>query len=252
VGELTGRLDPLTAMASPGAAMAVGPWQLARVVAVRDETPSAKSFRLLLPEPVAFLPGQHFVLRLSAPDGYRAQRSYSVASPPSELPEIELTVERLENGEVSSFLHEQVVPGDELEVRGPIGGYFTWDGSTSALLVGGGSGVVPLMSMVRHARRSGIAERVRLIVSVRSPAELYYASEMEGPGTAVCYTRVAPPGSRRPPGRLAAGDLAPFLLPEATLYICGSSGFADAATDLALELGVPAEMIRIERFGPTG
>jgi ferredoxin-NADP reductase len=239
-------------MAGPSAAIAVGPWQHARVVAVRDETPSAKSFRLVLPEPVRFLPGQHFVLRLSAPDGYRAQRSYSVASPPAELPEIELTVERLENGEVSSFLHTQVVPGDELEVRGPIGGYFAWDGSTPALLVGGGSGVVPLMAMLRHARRSGIADRLRLVVSVRSPQELYYGGEIDGPETAVCYTRVAPPGSLRQPGRLASRDLAPLLLPEATLYICGSSGFADAVTELAADLGVTADRIRIERFGPTG
>ena len=119
-------------------------WQNARVLSVRDETPTARTYRLLLPEPRRHLAGQHYVLRLTAPDGYSAARSYSVASAPDDTGEIELTVERLVDGEVSEFVHDVVVPGDELEVRGPIGLFFVWPGDRPALLVGGGSGVVPL------------------------------------------------------------------------------------------------------------
>jgi ferredoxin-NADP reductase len=191
------------------------PWQAARVVEVHDETARAKTFRLALEHPTAHLAGQHYVVRLTAPDGYRAQRSYSVASAPgvegvagTDPPdEIELTVERLADGEVSTFLHDVVVPGDELEVRGPIGGWFVWPGHTPALLVGGGSGIVPLMSMLRLARRLGRTDLVRLVVSVRSPADLYYAHELPGPETTVVYSRQAPPGAPRPAGRLSGDDL---------------------------------------------
>jgi ferredoxin-NADP reductase len=144
-----------------------------------------------------------------------------------------------------------VEPGDELEVRGPIGGWFVWDGQTPALLVGGGSGVVPLMAMLRDARRDGRTGLLRLVVSVRSPDDLYYADELPGPETTVVYTRHAPtPG--RPAGRLSADDLAPLVNPEAMAYVCGSPAFADAASDLLVGLGVPVERIRVERFGPTG
>jgi ferredoxin-NADP reductase len=153
---------------------------------------------------------------------------------------------------VSSFLHEVVMPGDELEVRGPIGGWFVWRGNTPALLVGGGSGVVPLMAMLRLARRDGRAHLLRLVVSARSPADLYYAGELPGPETTVIYSRAAPPGWARPPGRLNRDDLAGVLAPEATAYVCGSPGFADAATDLLIGAGVAPGRIRVERFGPTG
>src|SRR5258708_35769224 len=123
-------------------------WQSATVVAIHDETATAKSFRLRLPGPSGHLAGQHYVIRLTAPDGYRASRSYSVASAPDDTPEIQLTVERFPDGEVSTFLHDDVVVGDELEVRGPIGGWFVWPGDAPALLIGGGSGVVPLMAML--------------------------------------------------------------------------------------------------------
>src|SRR4051794_28943313 len=155
-------------------------WQAATVVAVWQETPSAKTFRLALPSPLPFLAGQHYVVRLTAPDGYTASRSYSVASAPDGTNMIELTVERLPNGEVSMFLHDEVVAGDELEVRGPIGEWFVWDGETRALLVGGGSGVVPLMAMLRLARRTGRADRLHVVVSARRPGDLYYASELPG------------------------------------------------------------------------
>ncbi len=228
------------------------PWVSARVVALRDETARAKTLRLALPAPMPHRAGQHFVVRLTAPDGYVAQRSYSVASPPDDTAEIELTVERLEDGEVSTFLHDVLEVGDDIEVRGPIGGYFVWDGDTPATLVGGGSGVVPLMAMLRLARREGHADRLRLIVSTRTEDDLYYRDELPGPETTVVYTRTAPPGVTRPPGRLARADLEPVLVDGATAYVCGSPGFADAASELLVQLGVPVEHVRIERFGPTG
>jgi ferredoxin-NADP reductase len=227
-------------------------WQNARVLAVRDETPRTRTFRLALPEPRPHLAGQHYVLRLTAPDGYTASRSYSVASAPDDSGEIELTVERLDGGEVSEFLHDVVEPGDELEVRGPIGGFFAWDGDTPALLVGGGSGVVPLMAMLRQARRSGRPDLVRLVVSARSPADLYYADELPGPETTVLYTRQAPPDAGRTAGRIAVADVAPLVRGGEDVFVCGSPAFADAATTVLLEAGVPVERIRVERFGPSG
>jgi ferredoxin-NADP reductase len=226
-------------------------WRPATVVAIGTETPTAKTFRLRLAEPSPHLAGQHYVVRLTAPDGYTASRSYSVASPPDGSPEFDLTVERLENGEVSTFLHDVVEPGDELEVRGPIGGWFVWPGDGPAVLVGGGSGVVPLMAMLRQARRTGRSDLVRLLVSVRDPDTLYYADELPGPESTVVYTRQAPDGWSRPPGRVTAADLAPALMPDATAYVCGSAGFADFASDLLLDAGVPADRVRVERFGPT-
>ncbi len=228
------------------------PWQPAKVIGVRPETARAKTFRLALAEPSRHLAGQHYVLRLSAPDGYSASRSYSVASAPDGSNEIELTVERLADGEVSSFLHDEVVVGDELEVRGPIGGWFIWEGTSPAVLVGGGSGVVPLMAMLRLARNLGRPELVRLVVSVRSPEDLYYSDELPGPQSSVVFTRSAPVGYRRPPGHLDVADLAAALLPGATGYVCGSSGFADAASTLLVASGVGEAHIRVERFGPSG
>ncbi len=227
-------------------------WQNARVLAVRDETPRARTLRLALPEPRRHVAGQHYVLRLTAPDGYTASRSYSVASAPDDTGEIELTIERLDGGEVSEFVHDVVVPGDELAVRGPIGGFFAWRGDSPALLVGGGSGVVPLMAMLRLARRSGRADLIRIVVSARSPGDLYYAAELPGPQTTVIYTRQAPPGAERGVGRLAVADVAPVVRPDADAFVCGSAGFADAATTALLTAGVPVERIKVERFGPSG
>jgi ferredoxin-NADP reductase len=234
-------------MAGPGAT----PWQLARVLDVRPEAPRVKTFRLALDEPLGHRAGQHVVVRLTAPDGYTAQRSYSIASAPDGTVELELTVERLADGEVSGYLHDVVEPGDELELRGPIGGYFVWEDGP-ALLVGGGSGVVPLAAMLRLARTTGRADDVRLVVSVRGPADLYYAAELPGPEVTVVHSRVAPPGAGRPAGRLATEDLAPLLGPEDTVYVCGSAGFAEAASRLVADLGHPVERIRVERFGATG
>lgn len=227
-------------------------WQTARVLAVRDETPRARTLRLALPQPRPHLAGQHYVVRLTAPDGYTASRSYSVASAPDDSGEIELTVEKLPDGEVSEFVHDVVEPGDELEVRGPIGGFFVWSGDAPALLVGGGSGVVPLMSMLRLARRRAVADLVRLVVSARSPQDLYYPDELPGPQTTVVYTRRVPPGSARAAGRLAVADVAPLVRGGEDAYVCGSAGFAEAATSVLLDAGVPVERIKVERFGPSG
>ena len=227
-------------------------WQSATVVAIRTETATAKTFRFRLEAPSGHLAGQHYVLRLTAPDGYTASRSYSVASAPDGTSEIELTIERLPGGEVSMFLHDEVVVGDELEVRGPIGKWFVWEADGPAVLVGGGSGIVPLMAMLRLARRTGREALARLTVSVRRPADLYYAGELGGPGVTVAYTREAPVGEARAVGHLTLADLAPAVEPGATAYVCGSSPFADAATDLLIAAGVDASRIRVERFGPSG
>ena len=230
----------------------MGTWQTATVVDLWDETARARTLRLTLSRPEAHVAGEHYVVRLTAPDGYTAQRSYSVASAPDESSTVDLTVERLDGGEVSGYLHDVVEVGDELEVRGPIGGWFAWSGDTPALLVGGGSGVVPLMSMLRLARRTGRSDLVRMVVSVRSPDDLYYADELPGPEVTVVYSRRTPPNAVRPAARLALADLAPLVVPDATAYVCGSARFADAASRLVVDAGVPVAAVRVERFGPTG
>ena len=230
----------------------VGAWQDATVIAIRDETPTVKTFELRLDRPTPYVAGQHFVVRLTAPDGYTAQRSYSVASPPGDATRIELTVERLAGGEVSTFLHDDVQLDDTLEVRGPIGGWFVWDGSTRALLIGGGSGVVPLMAMLRLARRQPGQSLAHLLVSARGPSDLIYASELVGDDTTVLFTRTAPADSQRAPARITIDDLRPHVHSETTVYVCGSAAFAAAASELAMAAGCDAGVIRVERFGPSG
>jgi ferredoxin-NADP reductase len=226
-------------------------WRTCTVVSIRTETPTAKTFRLRLPQPSTHLAGQHEIIRLTAPDGYTAVRSYSIASAPDGSDEIELTVELLPDGEVSQFLHQEVRPGDQLEVRGPIGGWFIWQGETPALLIGGGSGVVPLMAMLRLARREGKADLLRLLVSVNKPEQLFYSNELMGPQSSVLYTVEAPPLTTRPLGRINRDDI-PELPESALVYICGSERFAEAAADLVLAAGITADRMRIEKFGPSG
>jgi ferredoxin-NADP reductase len=238
-------------MAAPPQPPSIGVWQSAVVREVRIETPTAKTFRLELSQPRRHLPGQHYVVRLTAPDGYRAQRSYSVGSAPG-TDWMDLTIEMLPGGEVSGFLNEVVRPGDELEVRGPIGGFFNWDGTSPMLGVAGGSGLVPLMSMLRHARAIGRPELVRLAISVRSPEQLYYAGELDGSDIVVVYTRTAPAGVARPAGRLGTADLVDLAAPARDTYVCGSPAFCDAATSLLVDSGVATDWIRVERFGPSG
>lgn len=198
---------------------------------------------------VDHLPGQHYVVRLTAEDGYTAQRSYSVASAPGD-PLVELFVERLDDGEVSTYLADVVEPGDELELRGPIGGWFVWDGETPALLLAGGSGVVPFVAMLRHARDIGRPDLLRIAVSSRTLAGLPYADELADAGALIVLTRE--PHGIRPAGRLGTDDLLPLWEPGQVAYVCGSASFAEAAGQLLVETGVPAAAIRVERFGPSG
>jgi ferredoxin-NADP reductase len=239
----------VTEVPRPGAG--VTGWQSAIVTAIHPETATAATIRLRPMRALDHLPGQHLVVRLTAPDGYTASRSYSIATPPDPRGDVDITVERLPDGEVSGFLHDELIVGDKLEVRGPIGRFFTWVGEGPAVLVGGGSGVVPLMAMLRHARRTGAGE-VRLLVSARSPADVYYADELPGPEVTVAYTRSAPPGHPRRPARLTVADVAPVVLPGSVAYVCGSSGFVDLAARLLVDAGHPSDRIRIERFGVSG
>jgi ferredoxin-NADP reductase len=142
--------------------------------------------------------------------------------------------------------------GDEIEVRGPIGGWFVWKGDQPALLVGGGSGIVPVMAMLRYARAIGRTDLVHLAVSVRTPDELFYAGELDPAEQTIVYTRTTPAGYARPASRITSADLAPYAHSDTEAYVCGSSGFADTASHLLVDLGVPVHRIRVERFGPTG
>jgi len=225
-------------------------WQQARVDSIVPQTARMTAFGLFLPEGRVHVPGQHIVVRLTAPDGYSAQRSYSIASAPTDGHHVELLVERLDDGEVSGYLHAEVRVGDWLQVRGPFGGWFVWNGRSPALLVGGGSGVAPLVSMLRYHRVTDPAVPLHLVVSVRSPADLPYPAEYTA-RTTVVYTRRAPDGADRPAGRLDAGTLRPLLIPGATAYVCGSGGFAESTSQLLVDLGMPAADIRVERYGAT-
>ena len=232
-------------------APAPGPWQWATVQAVVPENRHVSTLRLAVPSWVPHLPGQHYLVRLTAEDGYAASRSYSVSSPPERTGIIELTVDRLPAGEVSPYLVDDVVAGDEIEVRGPVGGYFVWRGEGPLLLVAGGSGVAPVMAMLRSRRLSHPDVPARLLFSVRSPKDLIFADDL-GAETTVVHTRRAPPGSARPAGRITAADIAAVAFDRGPAYVCGSSGFVETAARLLADTGGydPAR-IRLERYGPT-
>jgi len=206
--------------------------------------------RLEVDDRVEHLAGQHYVIRLSAPDGYTAQRSYSVASPPSD-PLCEFFVEQLDNGEVSTYLAEGLMVGDVLEVRGPIGGWFVWDGTSPAVGIVGGTGVVPLVAMLRHAQSLGRSDLLQLVVSARTMAELPYADELIAAGAFVALTRETG-ASGRPAGRLKATEIASHVVPQSTYYVCGSASFAEAVSTQLVDAGVDDGLIRVERFGPSG
>jgi ferredoxin-NADP reductase len=239
-------------------------WQLATVTAVRDETPSVRSFTLGLPTWAGHRPGQHVDLRLTAEDGYSVERSYSIASEPERAGEIDITVERIDGGEVSPFLHEVVVPGDRLEVRGPIGGYFVWEAALGGpvLLVAGGSGVVPLMAMARHRARAASGVAMRLLFSSRGPDEIIYAGELDrlsgaGDGFQVVHalTRRQPPNWTGYGRRIDEAMLSEVLEPlgsETRAFACGPTSLVETVANGLLRLGLPPDRIRTERFGPTG
>jgi ferredoxin-NADP reductase len=227
-----------------------GPWQWATVEAVRPENAHVVTLRLKLAQWIAHLPGQHYVVRLTAEDGYTASRSYSVSSPPEDAGVVELTVDRLPDGEVSPYLTEELVVGDEVELRGPIGGYFAWRGERPLLLVAGGSGIAPVMAMLRSRRLSHQDIPVRLLFSARSPAELIFADELD-PDTTVVYTRQTPDGYERPAGRITAADIAAVAFDSGPAYVCGGSGFVEAVAALLAELGYDRTRIKLERYGPS-
>jgi ferredoxin-NADP reductase len=236
-------------------------WRIARVVDSEPETDSAQTIGLAVPGWGGHLAGQHIDLRLTAEDGYSAQRSYSL-SRPAEGERIELTVQQIVDGEVSPYL-VGVRRGEEIELRGPIGGWFVWRPAEEAriLLVAGGSGIVPLMAMLRQRILCGSTE-FRLVYSVRSPADIYYAKELaqldrdcDWLHVAVVYTRTAAPQTSRPPGRIGVGDFAvPGWTPEDGLriYVCGPTGFVESVTTKLIRQGHRPSAIRTERFGPSG
>jgi ferredoxin-NADP reductase len=219
------------------------------VTSISRETPSVKSFRIKVPMWIEHLPGQHYDVRLTAPDGYSAQRSYSIASSPLDQGEIELTIDRLADGEVSPYFHDVVVEGDEVEVRGPFASYFVWRGEAPVLLVGGGSGVVPLIAMLRHRRRAMPDLDMRLVYSVRTAEDVIYADEL-GEETALTFTRQPPEGWSGHTGRIDAELIGSPS--QGIVFVCGSNAFVESATELALAGGFEPGQIRTERFGPTG
>jgi ferredoxin-NADP reductase len=226
-----------------------GGWRTATVRELAHPTARTVVLRLDVADRMAHLPGQHYVVRLTADDGYSASRSYSVASSPADQL-VELCVERLDDGEVSSYLADVVEVGDELEVRGPIGGWFAWDGVTPVLAIGGGTGVVPLVAMLRHARETGRPDLVCLVAAARTAADLPYADEAMGGCNLVALSRED--SGSRPAGRLTAADLAPHVAGRSLFFVCGSAVFAEAVSRLLVDLGVAPSQIRVERFGPTG
>jgi ferredoxin-NADP reductase len=235
-------------------------WRVARVSGLRGETPRARTLVLDVDGWPGHVAGQHVDIRLTAADGYTATRSYSIASAP-DVERVEVTVERLDDGEVSPYLTRDVIVGDQLEVRGPIGGWFVWrpEDDVPVQLVGGGSGVVPLMSMVRtHAARSSGAP-VRLLYSVRSPDAVLYAGELARPPGHVqvtyAYTRAVPEGWPDRPRRVDADLLAAATWPAGRRprsYVCGPTGFVEAVADLLVAAGHDPRTVRTERFGPSG
>jgi ferredoxin-NADP reductase len=239
-------------------------WQIGTVIRIEAQTSRTKSLTLALPEWTAHLPGQHYDVRLTAPDGYRTERSYSAASEPERAGELDLTVERIDDGEVSSYLDDVVVLGDQIEVRGPIGGYFVWDVSLGGplLLVGGGSGVVPLMAMLRHRAAQQSTVPTRLLYSCRSADDVIYRAQLErlmesgsGLDIAITYTRAAPPGwdgYHRRIDRAMLDEVVKPLGSNIRAYVCGPTLLVEAVSSELVALGLATERIRTERFGPTG
>ncbi len=251
------------ASAAPAGVLGRLTWRLGRVVDIIPETPRVSSLVFEVPDWPGHLAGQHVDLRLTAEDGYQAQRSYSIASAPEDG-RVALTVERLEDGEVSPYLVGEVRVGDQLELRGPIGGYFVWRADAEAqrpvLLVGGGSGVVPLMSMLRHRRASGSSTPMRLLYSSRALEDVIYRDELDnlaGDRLDIVHTltRGRPPGWTGYARRLDREMLAEVAWSPAAgagVYICGPTSFVEAAAAGLVELGHPPAAIRTERFGATG
>ncbi len=239
-------------------------WQIGEVVATRPETVRAKSITLDLPGWMGHRAGQHVDVRLTAEDGYQAERSYSIASPPEEAPCVTLTVERLDDGEVSPYLTEELRIGDKLELRGPIGGYFVWEASMGGplLLVAGGSGIVPLMAMLRHRAAVGSTVSTRLLYSSRSLEDVIYRDELDQlmkSSTMLevvqTLTRAQPPGWMGYSRRIDTQMLREVAWPvdqRPLTFICGPTPFVETGAASLVELGHEPGRIKTERFGPTG
>ncbi len=223
-------------------------WKVARVVELRRMTPRSMSVLLQLPDPVDLVPGQHVRLRLTSADGYAAVRPYSVASRPNGDGLLELVVDRWPGGEVSEYLHDRCKVGDMVAILGPAGDYFTWNGEASVLLIAGGSGVVPLMSILRQQRALYPDVLARLIYSARSPDDLLFADEL-GPDTTIVLTRTGSTDDLARVGRIDAETLRPFLRPDQRIMVCGADAFVEAMTEILRSLGAPDDAIATERFG---
>ena len=224
-------------------------WTTGRIITKDFPAPHLVRLRMHVEDRQRHWPGQHYLIRLRAPDDYTAQRSYSVASDDSD-PLVEFLVERLPDGEVSEFLADVAEVGDVLELRGPIGRWFRWDTYTPALCLVGGTGVVPAVAMTRAARNLGRADLLRVLAVGRNPGELPYADELAQAGATIAYTRH--PVGDRPPGPPNRAELAPLLRGAELVYVCGSARFAEFAENLLVESGLAPEAIRVERFGVTG
>ena len=238
-------------------------WRAARVVALHDETATARTLRLELSNWPGHIAGQRVEVRLTASDGYSAVRAYSIASAPNSSNLVEITVERLPDGEVSPYLTQEIAVGDRLELRGPIGGWFAWRSTQTepVQLIAGGSGIVPLMSMVRSRVSAGSAAPFRLLYSVRAPGTIYYREELNALSEkrsielTLAYTRVTPNDWPRPPSRIDTDLIANTTWPPSlspTCYICGPTSFVETTAGFLTASGISPDRIRTERFGPTG
>ncbi len=239
-------------------------WRVGKVVALHDETAMARTITLEVPDWPGHLAGQHVDVRLTASDGYSAVRSYSIASAPNSERRVELSVERLSNGEVSPYLTRELVVDDRLELRGPIGGWFVWrpQQTEPIQLVAGGSGIVPLMAMIRSRASAGNTAPFRLLYSVREPGAVWYGAELQSlldrdqsVSVTYAYTRAAPKNWPRPPSRIDAALIANTTWPSnlvPTCYVCGPTSFVESAAGLLTACGNSPDKIRTERFGPTG
>jgi ferredoxin-NADP reductase len=236
-------------------------WRVTTVVRLQPETSSATTLVLDVPDWPGHRAGQHVDVRLTAEDGYQAERSYSIASSPED-PHLAITVERIDDGEVSPYLTDELHPGDQLELRGPIGGYFVWDTGDGdpLLLLGGGSGLVPLMAMLRHRAAVTSTVGATVLVSARGWDDVLYRDELsslEGDGVSVRYTltRAQPPGWRGWSGRVNAEmlrELGANRAGNVGVFICGPTGFVEHVANLLVQLGHDPHAIKTERFGPTG
>ena len=239
-------------------------WQIASIRDIKPETAKVKSFTLTLPDWMRHRAGQHYDIRLTAEDGYQAQRSYSIASEPEREGEVDITVERIEDGEVSTYLHDVLTPGDRIEARGPIGGYFVWEAAMAEplLLIAGGSGVVPLMSMLRHRAAAGGRNPAALLYSSRTFDDIIYYNELEKLRSADGGLQVFHTLTRSQPAdwKGYARRIDQDMLKEVSgplgrsvqVYICGPTLLVEAAANTLVKIGVRSDQIRTERFGPTG